>query len=115
GVESAAEKFFNTTTTDLSIEQAATLIGTLKASQYFNPRVYPERSLGRRNVVIDQMVRYKYLHHDIAEDAKQTPLQLNYQYYNHDRGLATHFREELRKEITKILDTLRNEQGKPYN
>ena len=115
GIESASQKFFNTNTSDLSIEQAATLVGTLKASQYFNPRVHPDRSLGRRNVVIDQMVRYKYLHHDIAEDAKQTPLQLNYQYYNHDRGLATHFREELRKEVTKILDTLRNEDGKPYN
>lgn len=115
GIESAAQKFFNTTTTHLTLEQAATLVGTLKASQYYNPRVYPERSLGRRNVVIEQMVRYKYLHHDIAEDAKQTPLELDYQYYNHDRGLATHFREELRKEVTKILDTLRNEEGKPYN
>lgn len=115
GVESAAQKFFNSTTTDLSIEEAATLVGTLKASQYFNPRLNPERSLGRRNVVIDQMVKYKYIHPDIAEDAKQTPLQLNYQYYNHNRGLATHFREELRKKVAKILDTLRNEQGKPYN
>lgn len=115
GIQSASQKFFNTTTSDLSIEQAATLVGTLKASNYFNPRIQPERSLGRRNVVIDQMVKYKYLHSDIAEDAKQKPILLNLQYYNHDRGLATHFREELRRELTKILDTLRNEDGKPYN
>lgn len=115
GIESASQKFFNTTTSKLSIEQAATLVGTLKASNYFNPRLHPDRSLGRRNVVIDQMMRYKYLNPDIAEDVKQSPLQLNLQYYNHDRGLATHFREELRRELTKVLDTLNNEEGKPYN
>ncbi|MGF1556854.1 transglycosylase domain-containing protein [Paucihalobacter sp.] len=115
GIESASQKFFNTSTSELSIEQAATLVGTLKASNYFNPRVQPERSLGRRNVVIDQMARYKYLNPNIADDAKQAPLLLNYQYYNHDRGIATHFREELRREVTKILDTLKNEDGKPYN
>ncbi|TPV35998.1 penicillin-binding protein [Paucihalobacter ruber] len=115
GIESASHKFFNSSTSNLSIEQAATLVGTLKASNYFNPRLHPERSLGRRNVVINQMMRYKYLDPDIAEDANQTPLQLNLQYYDHDRGLATHFREELRRELTKILDTLKNEKGKPYN
>lgn len=115
GIESASNKFFNTTTSDLSIEDAATLIGTLKASQYFNPRLYPERSLGRRNVVIDQMVKYKYLHHEVAEDKKAKSLNVNYQFYDHNLGLATHFREELRKELLNILDTLRNEKGKPYN
>lgn len=115
GIESASNKFFNTTTSDLSLEDAATLIGTLKASQYFNPRLYPERSLGRRNVVIDQMVKYKYLHPEIAEDKKAKSLNVKYQFYDHNRGLATHFREELRKELLKILDTLRNEKGKPYN
>ena len=115
GIESAAQKFFNTRTSGLTLEEAATLVGTLKASQLFNPRLYPERSLGRRNVVIDQMVRYKYLHPDIAEDAKSKPLKLDYQYFNHDRGMATHFREALRKEVTRILDTLKDENGKPYN
>lgn len=115
GIESASNKFFNTTTSDLSIEDAATLIGTLKASQYFNPRLYPERSLGRRNVVIDQMVKYKYLHPEIAEDKKAKSLNVKYQFYDHNRGLATHFREELRKELLNILDTLRNEKGKPYD
>lgn len=115
GIESASQKFFNTTTSELTIEEAATLVGTLKASHLFNPRLFPERSLGRRNVVIDQMVRYKYLHPDIGEDAKIQPLSLNYQYFNHNRGLATHFREELRKEVTRILDTLKDETGKPYN
>lgn len=115
GIESASQKFFNKPTTDLSIEEAATLVGTLKASNYFNPRLYPERSQDRRDVVISQMERYKYLQPQLAEDAKRKPLKLDYQHFNHNEGLATYFREQLRSDVARILDTLRDENGKPYN
>ncbi len=115
GIESASKKFFNKSTSELSIAEAATLVGTLKASNYFNPRLYPERSRGRRDVVISQMERYKYLQPQLADDAKREPLKLDYQYFNHNQGLATYFREQVRRDVTHILDTLRDENGKPYN
>ncbi len=115
GIESASKKFFNKPTTDLTIAEAATLVGTLKASNFFNPRLYPERSQDRRDVVISQMERYKYLLPQLADDAKRAPLKLDYQYFNHNKGLATYFREQLRRDVTRILDTLRDENGKPYN
>lgn len=112
GIESAAMKFFNKPTSELSVAEAATLVGTLKASHYYNPRVYPERSTQRRNVVIAQMVKYHYLNESIAQIEKSKPLQLDYQYYNHDKGVATYFREHVRKEALKILDSL---SGKKKN
>lgn len=115
GIESASKKFFNKPTTDLTISEAATLVGTLKASNYFNPRLYPERSQRRRDVVISQMERYKYLQHQLADDARRNMLALDYQYFNHNKGLATYFREQLRRDVARILDTLRDENGKPYN
>ncbi|MEX0995467.1 MAG: transglycosylase domain-containing protein [Flavobacteriaceae bacterium] len=115
GIESASKKFFNKSTSELTIAEAATLVGTLKASNYFNPRLHPERSRGRRDVVISQMVRYKYLQPQLADDAKREPFKLDYQYFNHNQGSATYFREQLRRDVTRILDTLRDESGKPYN
>ena len=115
GIESAAMKFFNKHTAELSIAEAATLIGTLKASNYYNPRIHPERSIQRRNIVLSQMEKYKYLQPTVAETAKKDSLYLNYQYYSHNQGIATYFREHLRKEITQILDTLKKKNGGHYN
>jgi penicillin-binding protein 1A len=115
GIESASKKFFNKPTTDLTVSEAATLVGTLKASNLFNPRLYSERSRGRRDVVISQMERYKYLQPQLADDARRDTLKLDYQYFNHNKGLATYFREQLRRDLSRILDTLRDENGKPYN
>ena len=61
GIESAAQKYFSTTATHLSVPEAATLIGLLKGPSYYNPRVHPDRTLQRRNTVIAQMVKYDYL------------------------------------------------------
>jgi len=115
GIESAALKFFNKSTADLSIAEAATLVGTLKASNFYNPRLHPERSLHRRNVVINQMEKYKYLQPAIAEMAMEDSLHLDYQNYSHNKGIATYFREHLRKEMLKILDTIKKADGKKYN
>lgn len=115
GIESASKKFFNKPTAELSLSEAATLVGTLKASTYYNPRQNPKRSRERRNVVLSQMVNYKYLKPEIAQKAQKDSLILDYQYFNHNQGLATYFRETVRKKVLAILDTLRDEQGKPYN
>jgi penicillin-binding protein 1A len=61
GIESAAMKFFSTPAKDLELEEAATLVGSLKANHYYNPRLFPKRSLERRNVVLSQMNKYGYL------------------------------------------------------
>ena len=61
GIESASLKFFNKSVKELSKTEAATLVGTLKANNYFNPRLHSERSEERRNVVLNQMVNYGYL------------------------------------------------------
>lgn len=115
GIESAAMKFFNTTTQDLTVEEAATLVGTLKASHYYNPRLYPERSLKRRNVVLYQMNKYGFLPSERYVKAKSKPIYLDYQYFSNNGGIATYFRSQLKKDVEKILDTLKKENGDPYN
>ncbi len=115
GIESAAMKFFNTGTQYLDLEEAATLVGSLKASHTYNPRLFPERSLKRRNVVLNQMNKYGYLPSEEYVKARVKPLDLNYQYFSNNGGVAPYFRSQLKKEVQKILDTLKKENGESYN
>ncbi|SDS61559.1 penicillin-binding protein 1A [Gillisia sp. Hel1_33_143] len=115
GIESASMKFFNKHTKDLKLEESSVLVGMLKASHYYNPRLFPERSKLRRDVVLVQMKKYKFISEEQMEKAKTSPLELDYQYYGHDQGIAPYFREQLRKDLTKILDTLKNNREEPYN
>lgn len=115
GIESAAMKFFNSGTKDLELVEAATLVGSLKASHYYNPRLFPERSLERRNVVLAQMNKYGYLPSEEYVKARVKPLDLNYQFFSNNGGVAPYFRSQLKKEVEKILDTLEKENGEPYN
>ncbi|MUP45752.1 penicillin-binding protein [Gramella sp. BOM4] len=115
GIESASLKFFNKNTSELSLEESAVLIGMLKASHYYNPRIFPERSRLRRDVVLMQMAKYDYLTQAEAEEAKMLPLILDYKSYSHDEGIAPYFREQIRKDVTGILDTLKNKDGKKFN
>lgn len=115
GIESASRKFFNKRTSELNVEEAAVLVGMLKASHYFNPRIFPERSRLRRDVVLVQMEKYGYLNKAQMEEAKLRDLELDYQVYSHDQGLAPYFREQLRKDVVSILDTLTNQNGEKFN
>lgn len=115
GIESASMKFFNKHTRELDLEEAAVLVGMLKASHYFNPRIFPERSRLRRDVVLVQMQKYGYLTEAEMQEAKLRDMVLDYQYYTHDQGLAPYFREQLRKDVTTILDTLKNKENQSFN
>ena len=115
GIESASLKFFNKHTSELSLEESAVLVGMLKASHYYNPRIFPERSRLRRDVVLMQMARNNYLSMEEAEELKLSPLILDYKSYSHDKGIAPYFREQVRKDVSKVLDTLKNKDGKKYN
>lgn len=61
GIEVAAERYFSKKPKDLTVDEAAVLVGMLKANNSYNPRLYPERSKERRNVVISLMVTNGYL------------------------------------------------------
>jgi len=92
GIKSAARTFFNTTPDSLTLDQAAILVGMLKAPTAFNPRLNPARSFHRRNTVIGQMARYGYLDPEVADSVKQLPVKTDYNLSSHLTGSANHFR-----------------------
>ncbi len=114
GIESASLKFFNKKTKDLNIPEAATLIGMLKATYGYNPRVFPEKSLKRRNLVLQSMYINGYINETQKDSLIKTPLQLNYRDFNYNDGIAPYFREEVRKQMLQWIKK-KNEKEEAYN
>ena len=97
GIKSASRTFFNTTPDSLTLDQAAILVGMLKAPTAYNPRINPDRSIVRRNTVINQMVKYGSLPQEVADSVKQLPISVDYNLASHLSGYAMHFRTFLSK------------------
>ena len=96
GIKTASRTYFNKEPQNLSVCEAATLIGMCKNPSYFNPVRKPERCRERRNVVLDQMVKAGYLSKADAELHKLEPIGLRFHRVDHKEGLATYLRERLR-------------------
>ena len=114
GIESAALKFFNKSTNRLNIEEAATLVGMLKATYNYNPRLFPNKSTTRRNIVLQSMMNNDFLTQNQKDSIVSLPLKLNYREFDHNAGMAPYFREEVRKILRKWCKT-QNENGNNYN
>ena len=100
GIKSAAQVYFSTTPDQLTIEEAAMLVGMCKNPSMYNPRRRPERALNRRNTVLDQMCKYGYLSTQECDSLQALPVDIKYQSVDHKQGLAPYFREYLRQILT---------------
>ncbi|WP_255474152.1 penicillin-binding protein 1A [Pontibacter qinzhouensis] len=92
GIKVASKTFFNTSPDSLKPEQAAVLVGLLKAPTSYSPRFNPANSKRRRNTVLAQMAKYNFLSKAEADSLSTLPLTLQYKVENHYDGPATYFR-----------------------
>ena len=92
GIKVAAETFYSTSPDSLTIEQAATLVGLLKATTLYSPILNPENALERRNVVLKLMTDSHLISESQYDSIKQIPLGLTYNVENQNQGIATYFR-----------------------
>lgn len=115
GIGVASERFFNKTPLKLTVPEAATIIGMLKANNSYNPRKNPERSLERRNVVIDQMLKYSYLSEAEAKMYKAEPLDISYNLITYNEGPAPYLMEKLRPFLQSWCNDHQKEDQTVYN
>jgi penicillin-binding protein 1A len=115
GIETASERFFDKKPADLTVPEAATLVGTLKASNAYNPRLHPGHAKERRNLVISLMVKNNYLSEAEGEKYKKTPLTLHYNYLVYNTGPAAYLRERIRLEMEDWCSHVTKPNGNPYN
>jgi penicillin-binding protein 1A len=136
GINVASKYFFNKKAKDLNPDQAATLVGMLKATTKLDPTRNPEESQKRRNLVMRQMVRNNDFQFNSAELATVTQMvktgRLSEEKFNelkekpvgakkyggdgNNDGLGTYFREYLRTDVMPdLLKKLTKEDGTTYN
>lgn len=97
GIKSAARTYFDKSPSEINTEEAAILVGMLKAPTQYSPRRHYQAALTRRNVVLGQMKKYGYLTKDQCDSLKELPIDLSkFKSQAHYAGLATYFREYLR-------------------
>ena len=107
GIKTAAKTYFNTTPSKLKPEEAAVLVGLLKATSAYNPKINPKNSLKRRNTVLDNMYahRKELAEHfpnvaitskEVCEALKDKPIKLNFSVENAYQGTALYFREAVK-------------------
>lgn len=104
GIKTAAKTYFNKEPWNLSVEEAALLVGMLQNPSRYNPRVFEERSQQRRNVVLSQMERYNFLTTEQFDTYKQKPIQLDFSIENQNTGMAAYFRSVIKDDIKAFID-----------
>jgi len=116
GIESASKVYFNKTTKELDVIESATLVSMFQNPVAFNPLKNPETSKEKRNLVIDQMVKYNKLSSSDGDRYKAMPLVTDRQYITaQDETYSAYFKTALRKEIEEWLVDYEKETGKTYN
>ncbi len=115
GIKAASRRFFNKDPQDLQLEEAAVLVGMLKATQSYNPIKNPERATNRRNVVLAQMAKYDYLDGSEADSLQGIPLEVDYHPLPHNAGIAPYFREFIRRELDVWCKEHYKNESEPYN
>ncbi len=115
GIKTAASRFFNVEPAKLKTEQAALLVGMLKATTAYHPIKNPDRSIGRRNAVMARMERSGFLTKEALDSLQALPLKLDYKVRTHNEGIATHFREHLRLQLEEELKKLTKPDGSAFN
>jgi len=117
GIHSAAKIYFSTVPDSLNIQQSAMLVGMAQNPSLYNPIRFPERCLKRRNVVLSQMKKYKFITPSMYDSLIKLPLGLKFSPESHNEGLATYFREYLREFFLKdwCKNHINPETGEAYN
>jgi len=98
GIKAASKTFFDKEPSDLSIDEAAILIGMINKPTGYNPVLHPEASLKRRNLVLSRMEKADYISADMSDSLQRLPINCEkYQVQDHNSGLAPYYRDMIRR------------------
>lgn len=106
GIQVACRTYFQKNLNEISYPEAATIIGLLQNPSLYDPRVRPEKTLNRRNVVLGQLAKYEYITEEDANNFMASPLNLHFKVENQNTGDAPYFREAIRKEVLAAIKEL---------
>ena len=110
GIQVACRTYFQKDLKDVSLTEAATLIGLLQNPSLYDPRVRPERTLERRNVVLGQLAKYEFITEEDLPKLQAEDLNLHYRVENQNTGAAPYFREAIRQQVLSAIKELNQDR-----
>lgn len=102
GIKTAARTYFDTTPSQLKVEEAAILVGLLKATTYYNPKSNPKNALERRNQVLENMCEHNKLTRAECDSLKALPINLRFHMEEAYDGKALYFRQAVADEVKRL-------------
>lgn len=111
GIQTASQVYFNKPSKDLTIAESAMLVGMCNNSSLYNPRIRPELTTQRRNVVFGQMEKYGYISKEQFDSLRKEPIKLEFRRASHNEGLAPYTREYLRTTMSAKKPERSNYRG----
>lgn len=112
GISSASRIYFNKEPIDLTLEEAAMLVGMAKNPSLYNPKRRPEYAKPRRDQVFFQMARNGLITEAEKDSLQALPLELQFRPQSHTSGLAPYFREYIRGFMKDWLKEYERQSGK---
>lgn len=97
GIEVASQTYFNTDPDSLELHQAAMLVGMLKNPSYYNPVRSEDAALKRRNIVLGQMLKNRYINREQFDSTRIKPLDVHFNRSGIKEGSAPYFRKYLER------------------
>lgn len=102
GVEAAAHTYFDKSSTELTLDECATLVAILKNPTAYNPVDNPDASMERRNLVLSNMLEEGFISKESYDIAKSNPVRTQgKREYSSTTGLAPQFTEYVRQQLEK--------------
>ncbi len=114
GIESASQRFFSKSVKHLNLEQAAILVGMLKANTFYNPNKNPDHALQRRNIVLGQMLKENLISESQYQTSIQKPLSTHYKNLGIDNPNG-YFLQQVKTKAVSILEKINKAQGTTWN
>jgi penicillin-binding protein 1A len=110
GIQVACRTYFQKDLKDVTLNEAATLIGLLQNPSLYDPRIRPERTLERRNVVLGQLAKYEFITEEDLPKLQAEDLNLHYRVENQNTGAAPYFREAIRQQVLAAIKELNKDR-----
>ncbi len=97
GIQAAAQTYFSKDASELNVQEAAVLVGMLKAPTMFNPIINRKASINRRNTVLSQMVKYNFLKEADFQKYRTEDIDVKFKSEAYQIGLAPYFKDQALK------------------
>jgi penicillin-binding protein 1A len=102
GVAAATDRYFDKSVSELTLTDSALLIGILPNPTRYDPYIFPERAMTRRNIVLNAMLSMEFISPDVANRASAYPMELTDSESTADSDIAPHFVEYVRRQLSDL-------------